>query len=314
MAKKKKPPAEFRFYEVPQGEEVLALMGQKWIQLYGENIDWLHFHNLLEIGLCHYGTGDLIIEKEEYRFDGNMISFIPANILHTTNSDPGVYGFWEYLFVDPEKIIRSMCHGNREGEKELLGLVNRKAFFLKESEAPGFSVLLRQIFEEMREKKAFRRESVKALVYAMLLEAARENSKEELLAEQEVMLEKRESVKLAKAVDFVKENYKRNIKVAELAETCYMSETHFRRFFQERMHITPTDYINFVRIKKACELIDNTDLGMEEIAERVGFSTPSTFNRNFRKIMDTSPYQWKKRPDNYRGKLADYKISVLKGW
>ena len=90
MAKKKKQPAEFRFYELPQDEPVLALMGNKWIQVYGENIDNQHFHNLLEIGLCHYGEGDLVLEEDFYRFAPGMISCIPANFLHVTRSDQGV--------------------------------------------------------------------------------------------------------------------------------------------------------------------------------------------------------------------------------
>lgn len=43
MSKKKKTAAEFRFYELPQDEPVLAQMGSKWIQVYGENIDNQHF-------------------------------------------------------------------------------------------------------------------------------------------------------------------------------------------------------------------------------------------------------------------------------
>lgn len=93
-----------------------------------------------------------------------------------------------------------------------------------------------------------------------------------------------------------------------------MSETHFRRIFQETMNMTPVEYVNFVRIRKACELIDKTDISMEEVAGKVGFVTPSTFNRNFRRIVGTSPYQWKKRPDSHERKLAEYKISALKGW
>ena len=95
MAKKKKRPAEFRFYELPQDEPVLALMGSKWIQVYGENIDNQHFHNLLEIGFCHYGEGDLVLEEDFYRFEPSMISCIPANFRHVTRSDTGVPAFWE---------------------------------------------------------------------------------------------------------------------------------------------------------------------------------------------------------------------------
>ena len=98
MSKKKKGSAEFRYYEVPREEAVLALIGNKWIQVYGENIDNMHFHNLIEIGYCHYGEGDLAIEEEQYRFGAGMVSCIPANFLHVTKSDTGVMAFWEYLY------------------------------------------------------------------------------------------------------------------------------------------------------------------------------------------------------------------------
>jgi AraC-like DNA-binding protein len=40
----------------------------------------------------------------------------------------------------------------------------------------------------------------------------------------------------------------------------------------------------------------------------------STFNRNFKKYLGTSPYQWKKNKENYKNKLLDYNINALKGW
>ena len=106
MPKKKKKPAEFRFYEIPQDESVLALMGSKWIQVYGENIDNMHFHNLLEIGYCHYGDGDLVIEDDMYRFDAGMISCIPATAASRTSLLPSAalttvlaVPFWTVVFV-----------------------------------------------------------------------------------------------------------------------------------------------------------------------------------------------------------------------
>ncbi len=81
MSKKKKESAEFRFYELSNDKPALVLVGDKWKQVYGENINNLHFHNLLEIGYCHYGTGDLVIEEDMHRFDAQMVSCIPANFL-----------------------------------------------------------------------------------------------------------------------------------------------------------------------------------------------------------------------------------------
>ncbi|MDE7203089.1 MAG: AraC family transcriptional regulator [Lachnospiraceae bacterium] len=308
MPKKKKKPAEFRFYEIPQDESVLALMGSKWIQVYGENIDNLHFHNLLEIGYCHYGDGDLFIEEDMYRFGAGMISCIPANFLHVTKSDTDVRAFWEYIYINPEDILRQWGKSTQE-IRDIMESVSKKSFFIKADDNPMIVTLIRSIFEEMQHKGEYYRECVRGIVYSLLFEIARFNGRGTGQS-----IGKNISLQLQSAIEYVEKNYPNNFKIADLANECHMSETHFRRIFQEKMNMTPVEYVNFVRVKKACELIDKTDISMEDVAEKVGFVTPSTFNRNFRRIIGTSPYQWKKRPDNHEGKLLEYKISALKGW
>ena len=93
-----------------------------------------------------------------------------------------------------------------------------------------------------------------------------------------------------------------------------MSETHFRRIFEACMNMSPVDYINLVRVQKACDLMKKTNDSMDIVAQKVGFATTSTFNRNFKKILNTSPYQWKISPKNYERKLLNYNISARKGW
>ena len=62
---------ELRYYKMPEGSPILALLGQKWIQNYGNDIDYLHFHNYLEIGFCYEGQG--FLEKIRYGFmTGNL--------------------------------------------------------------------------------------------------------------------------------------------------------------------------------------------------------------------------------------------------
>ncbi len=46
---KQKPKMEFRYYTMPEKELVLALTGDEWIQEYGKDIDYLHFHNFMEV-------------------------------------------------------------------------------------------------------------------------------------------------------------------------------------------------------------------------------------------------------------------------
>lgn len=104
------------------------------------------------------------------------------------------------------------------------------------------------------------------------------------------------------------------ISLKELADTCNFSETHFRRLFVEYMNMTPMEYLNLVRVRQACELMKKSRYTMEEVAVQAGYASVSTFNRNFRKIVGTSPYQYKKNSDAYRGKLLNARVSAKKGW
>jgi len=119
---------------------------------------------------------------------------------------------------------------------------------------------------------------------------------------------------IAAALDYVRMEYTHSIRVEELAQVCHMSETHFRRIFEASMNMSPVDYMNLVRIQKACDLMKKTNDSMDIVAQKVGFATTSTFNRNFKKFLNTSPYQWKINPGNYERKLLNYNISARKGW
>ena len=70
MAKKRKMKMEFRYYQMQDGIPILALLGEKWVQNYGRDVDYLHFHNYLEIGFCYSGEGELVLGEAPIRFAG----------------------------------------------------------------------------------------------------------------------------------------------------------------------------------------------------------------------------------------------------
>ncbi len=325
MARKKRETIEFRFYEIPQGESALALYGDKWKRLYGIGEKYLHFHNLFEIGYCHYGHGLLVLDEKRCVYETGALSAIPANYPHTTFSEQEDY--WEYLFIDPGSLVSEMYPDNPARQQSVLDALNERPSFSDAAHNSGIALTVRKILDEIRNGAETHTETTRYLLKVFLLELLRlkeaEKEAEAKAAEAEGKKNKRrkrevvKNVSLAQirpALQFIDGHYASEIKAQDLAEQCSLSETHMRRLFVDYMNLPPMDYVNLVRIQKACELMRKTDYPMDQVASECGFSTTSTFNRNFRKYMNKSPYQWKRAETNYQIRLQDYNVLPLEGW
>lgn len=91
------------------------------------------------------------------------------------------------------------------------------------------------------------------------------------------------------ALEYIDINYPDEITLQALADTIHVNREYFCRTFKKATNITPTEYINHVRIWKAEGLLTTTDKSILEVATDVGFSSVSYFNRVFRKFKSTTP-------------------------
>ena len=99
------------------------------------------------------------------------------------------------------------------------------------------------------------------------------------------------------------------------------AEKHFRRqvaqtriAFEIFLRCAQDVPIAWVRIRAACKELRKTNISVNEIAMRSGFTTISTFNRNFRRILGVSPQQWRSAPEHYERKLLNFDIKTQEGW
>lgn len=311
MAKQKRQ-IEYRYYEIPSDEYVLALLGESWVQSYGaETENLLHFHNYMEIGYCYWGNGKLTIEESTVNYKGGIITIIPENIPHETKSLNDGICKWEYLFIDIDNFIRKEMQFHRLIPEEVIKRINNQGYVIQWNQNKSLTALVRSVMEEYREKKPYYRQAVKGYLRAFVAELLRLN---EDMSSSLTLEEKRLNSYIERSVNYIAEHFAEEIKMSDVADECGLSESHFRRIFEESMSMKPLDYLNMIRIDKACELMQTTDYAMEEIGFRVGYQTPSTFNRNFKKLTSKTPYQWKKDKNTTGLTKKNYKISAKKGW
>lgn len=312
MAKKKKDTVEFRFYEVPQGEPALVLCGESWIRVYGHDEFHLHFHNLMEIGICRQGLGDIYMDEEILRYKDGDITLIPENYPHITISDGEGTNYWEYIFFDLKSVVEELFPDNPVFRTEIVASITKRAVMTNSIEDKALAGHINSVIKEFADKRLYHQKIIKLHMQAIVLELLRRDAS--LPIADDCQIKGTNMSQIAAALDYVNKNYDKQMKAAELADICSMSETHFRRIFESYIKMSPMDYVNLIRIQKACELMKKSNDSMDTIAVKCGFTTTSTFNRNFRKFLDTSPYQWKINPENYEHKLLNYRISALKGW
>lgn len=309
MAKQKKK-LEFRYYTMPEGDYVLPKLGKGWEQEYGLGYgEMQHFHNYMEIGYCYSGDGRFLVEDRTYHYGGNMFTIVPANIPHTTISKPGHICKWEFLFIDMDNFIRDEMGSSKLSTEEILRIVNKRGTLKTRANHPVLSSIILSIIRECRTENLYYRDALKGYLYALVIEILR-------LDEERISAHKsgRLAGYIRNSIDYIEGHYAERIRIGEIAAMCGLSESHFRKVFEEATNMKPNDYINSVRIREACRLIRREDVSMEEAGIRVGYQTPSTFNRNFRRLTGKTPYQWRAETRDHDGILSEFRISAEKGW
>lgn len=80
----------------------------------------------------------------------------------------------------------------------------------------------------------------------------------------------------------------------DAADSVNLSEQYLSKIFRKEMGITFIDYLTTVRIRKAVELFQDSELKVYEIAEKVGYSTQHYFSNVFKKKLGVSPAEYRK--------------------
>ncbi|KGJ91938.1 GlxA family transcriptional regulator [Colwellia psychrerythraea] len=94
---------------------------------------------------------------------------------------------------------------------------------------------------------------------------------------------------------YIQSNYSQTLSIKILAALACMSERTFLRQFTSATMLKPIQYIQKVRVQKACELLESTSQSFEQIALNIGYDDANSFRKVFIKIIGLSPSAFKAR-------------------
>ena len=98
--------------------------------------------------------------------------------------------------------------------------------------------------------------------------------------------------KILPAVRYIAENYSKHIRNDDLARITGLSVVYFRKLFKEVTGLSPINYIQSFKMKKAMEMLQSDYSSVTDIAYSLGYNNVYEFSRDFKKYVGISPSKY----------------------
>lgn len=257
-----------------------------------------HYHEQYEL--------HLILETSGKVFVGDYIGqFSPGHLVLT---GPRVPHNWVSIDTPPDGVpLRDMVIQFGHQPLELLGnaIPEMRGIFplLKRSlhgiEFFGMSEIAHRRFQRIRDSNGLPR-LIEFL--AFLSELAQSNDYELLSSVQLQSFEDEDALaRISSAIGFIVENYSSQFSMGKLSQELGMSESKFSRFFRSATGNSFTEFVNRLRINRACQLLMETDQFITNVCHDAGFNNVANFNRRFLELKGMTPKQFRHQAQGRTG-------------
>lgn len=306
---------EYRNYYLPPHFPVLLLTGDYW-KISDIPSSRLHFHNCLEIGICHSDSGFMEIYGERYPFHEGDITIVPRNVPHTTYSSPGCASLWSYIFIDPNELFHRILPPSWKNYDLLPYFFKNFKYIISREQHPAIYQLVDIVIKELENEKLGYQLAAKHLLLSLYIKIYRLQLQDEddIKESGKDFSDSSNPLSIAPALDYIENNYMQQFSIEFLAGLCHWSPTHFRRIFHSIMRISPLNYVNNTRIQKSCSLLCSTEESISSISEIVGFQSVSSYNRCFFRTMQQSPREYRRMMLQSDKQAQNTSVMEYSGW
>jgi AraC-like DNA-binding protein len=251
-----------------------------------------HYHEEHELILTLKGEGVRIVGDNMDHFNGSELVFMGANLPHLfKNEEKDESSSADYVIVKFKDLFDSKSFFSLPEFSQI-----RK--FLKE--AKRGIIFSNKTVEKVKKSIIKLAESSgieKILIFIEIFKLLSEAEDFEFLASENFHLKAstKGEDRIQNVIDYIGENYIKDISLDDLAEVAFMTTNSFCRYFKSRTGKTAFEFIREFRVNKACQMLINGEKSIAEICYDTGFNSFSSFNRIFKNLKNTSASEYKNK-------------------
>ncbi|MBQ9112268.1 MAG: AraC family transcriptional regulator [Clostridia bacterium] len=257
----------------------------------------LHCHPFLELVYVVSGRVEHTLDRKTMIIRPGDYFLINFNSKHSYKSIPGTGDFRiiNCMFM-PEFIDPTLA--NIKGFQDILNNYLVQFGYQKFANAPTQSIyhdndgrmltLVKQMLIEYEKKNNGYRDVIRYLLLSAIIFLVRNEAVEDELPTNNVTRYIKQ---------YVAKNYMKPLHMSEICAEMNHSLSNISKIFKKNTGMNFRDYLQKIRIEKACQLLKTTDKTIVEISELVGYSDPAFFYRSFKKILNITPYEYRQSFD-----------------
>lgn len=228
---------------------------------------------------CEKGEGWVEINKRNFLLKKNMMTIIPANTSHSYGSSQSNPWSIYWLHFNGENAPH---YTNRIIKDDLLTYdvnLNKKVIFIE---------LFNSIYKQL--KKGYYIDHMvyisQFLSYFLSVILFLDNS--------DISEAHQENSIVENCIDLMNKNLEGSLTLGDLSKSCNLSRNYLVPFFKAKTGYSPIDFYIRLKIQRACQYLDLSDMNISEIALKIGYSDPYYFSRIFKKIIGHSPSSYRR--------------------
>ena len=252
-----------------------------------------HYHEEYELHLITTTSGKVFVGDYIGNFTPNSLILVGPNLPHNwiSNVEKGEHVALRDRVINFSHDLINACDSVFPETRALAPFWQRAQYgieFLDAAEIPRAV----ELFEEVAESSGFRR----LTRFWELIELLAAMSDYRVLSSSTYLPITDEKIlnRLNRALDFIFDHYQKGISLEEVAAHVKVSPTYFSKFFKKATGHRFIEFINSLRINKACEHLAHSDEPITEICFLVGFNNIANFNRRFYDLKKMTPSEYRK--------------------
>jgi len=240
-----------------------------------------HYHKCYELYYLVKGKRNYIIDEDYYSIGKGDMVLIKPEVLHRTAG-----GAYERVVINFTKEYLENFFTS-EAVSILLECYDDTVISIPVDYQPKLNDLFEKIITTIANEEEELTFVYLTEIFNTIFHIRRQKSakKEEILCEDDIA---------AKILHYINSNYSDIENISQIADEFFITKNHLCRIFKKVLNTSVVEYLNRVKIKRACSLLESTDMKIVEIANACGFNSSVYFGKIFKKLLKMTAVQYRK--------------------